>query len=131
MKLTDISIVPAVSQCSLLHDLILSGCGKITDKTLIAASQHCTNLVKLALNGCKKVTNTGLIEIGKKCSNLSELFLARCGNLSVALEKIGNFCTRMSTLDLYLNRATATNSAIRCIASNSKEHLQGLYMSQV
>ncbi len=99
--ITDSGLARLAEGCHKLEDVNLTGCDQITDVGAISLALHCPLIRTLFLSGTQ-VTDVGLERIGEGCRFLKSVNLLGLENVSdVGLIKLAEGCPLLETVDMY------------------------------
>ncbi|XP_050372022.1 F-box/LRR-repeat protein 4 isoform X2 [Argentina anserina] len=88
----------AVSQCSSLQYLNVSGCHQIGNAGLIAIARGCAEITYLDVSVLQNLGDLSLAELGEGCPNLKEIVLSHCRQITdVGLNHLVKNCTMLTS----------------------------------
>ncbi|KAK9353737.1 hypothetical protein V1523DRAFT_433187 [Lipomyces doorenjongii] len=100
-RLTDASLVSAVSNNPSLIAIDLSHVELLTDDTVKAIASSCHKLQGLNLTGCKLITDHSVVQVAQNCRYLRRLKLLDCNLISdISIAAITVNCQNLMELDL-------------------------------
>ncbi|XP_048361534.1 F-box/LRR-repeat protein 15 [Sphaerodactylus townsendi] len=123
--LSDMELLPVISQNHHLQHIELSGCTQLSRQTLVAISLSCPHLRQLSLAHCEWVDSLSLRSLADHCKELESLDLTACRQLKDdAICYLVRRCARLKSLSLAVN-ANVGDAAVEEIAKSCPqlEHL--------
>jgi hypothetical protein len=115
--ITDSGLARLVEGCHKLEDVNLTECDQITDVGAISLALHCPLIRTLFLYDTK-VTDAGLERIGEECRFLKSVDLGGLENVSdVGLIKLAEGCPLLQRVTLYVT-GVISDASVRSFAEN-------------